>query len=173
MAEKLPLPLLSQFITHIHQKLNLLILHRAIQHHANPMSLVHVPAGEDSWFLPKGANQSGIAFEIHYADFALAGQTQIPSGDIHDNSKPLLVTIVPEHQKTGIFGEEILALCAVDFSYVGFQFASIHDAFIPKSRLPSAHPAQKPSSYPPGTLSRGVPSYARDRTSSSYSGCNP
>ena len=150
-----------QLITHIHQKLDLLIFHRAIQRHTQPMGLIHVPAGKDARFLPEGANQSGIAFEIHNTDFTFAGQTQILSGDVHDHCKPLLIPVVAKYQKAGIFGEEIFALCAVDFSYVGFQFASVQDAFIPKSRLPSAHPEQKPSFYPQGTLSHDVPSYAR------------
>ena len=63
------------------------------------MGLIHMPAGEDTRFLPKGANQSGITFEIHDLCFALAGKFQILSGNVHDNSKPLLVTTVPEHQK--------------------------------------------------------------------------
>ena len=57
--------------------------------------------------------------------------------------------------------EEMFALCAVDFSYVGFQFASVHGVFIPKTRLPSAPPEQRTSSYPQGILSHDVPSYAR------------
>ena len=91
-----------QFITHIRQKLDLLILHRAIQRHTQPMGLIHVPAGEDARFLTEGANQSGIAFEIHNTDFIIAGQSQILSGDIHNDGKPLPVPIVPEHQKAGI-----------------------------------------------------------------------
>ena len=150
-----------QFITHIHQKLNLLILHSPIQCHTEPMGLVHVPAGEDARFLTERTNQSGIAFEIHYTDFIIAGHSQILSGDVHDHGKPFLVPTVPEHQKAGILGEEMLTLCVVVFRYVSFQLASVHDAFIPKSRLPSAHPEQKPSFYPQGTLSHDVPSYAR------------
>ena len=98
------------------------------------MGLIHVPAGEDARFLPEGANQSGIAFEIHDTDFIVAGKIQILSGDVHNDSKPLSVPIVPEHKKTGIFGEEMLAIRAVDFRYVGFQLASVHNAFIPKLR---------------------------------------
>ena len=79
------------------------------------MGLVHMPAGEHARFLPERATQSGIAFEIHHTDFTLAGKFQIPSGDIHDHGKPLPVPIVAEHQKAGILGEEMLALCAVDF----------------------------------------------------------
>ena len=74
------------------------------------MCLIHVPAGEDARFLPEGANQSGIAFEIHHTDFIIAGQTQILSGDVHDHSEPLPVPIVAEHQKTGILGKKMLAL---------------------------------------------------------------
>ena len=69
--------LFRQFITHIHQKLDLLILHRAIQCHTDPMCLIHVPTGEDARFLPEGANQSGIAFEIHHTDFIIAGHSQM------------------------------------------------------------------------------------------------
>ena len=63
------------------------------------MGLIHVPAGEDARFLPEGANQSGIAFEIHDTDFIVAGKIQILSGDVHNDSKPLSVPIVPEHKK--------------------------------------------------------------------------
>ena len=125
------------------------------------MGLIHVPTGEDARFLPEGANQSGIAFEIHHTDFIIAGHSQILSGDVHDHGKPLLIPVVAKYQKAGIFGEEMFALCAVDFSYVGFQFASVHGVFIPKTRLPSAPPEQRPSSYPQGILSHDVPSYAR------------
>ena len=74
------------------------------------MGLIHVPTGEDARIFPEGADQSSIAFEIHHTDFTLAGQSQILSGDIHDDGKPLPVPIVPEHQKAGILGEEMLAL---------------------------------------------------------------
>ena len=105
-----PLPhFFRQFITHIHQELDLLILHRPIQRYAKPMGFVHVPAGEDSWFLPEGANESGIAFEIYHTDFTRSYQTQILSGDVHDHGEPLPTPIVPEHQKTGILGKEMLA----------------------------------------------------------------
>jgi len=83
------------------------------------MSLVHVPAGEDARFLPEGANQSGIAFQIHHTDFTLAGKFQILSGDIHDDGEPLPVPIVPEHQKIGILGKEMLALNAVGARQIG------------------------------------------------------
>ena len=126
------------------------------------MGLIHIPAGVDARLHTEGTNQSGIAFEVHHADFTIASQTQILSGNVHDYGEPLPFPLVPEHQKTGIFGKEMLALYAVDFRYVGFQFTSVHNTVIPKSRLPSARPEQKPSSYPPGTPSRGVPSYARD-----------
>ena len=108
-----------QFITHIYQELDLLIIHRAIQRHTQPMSFVYVPAGEDTRFLPKGADQSGIAFEIHYTDFTHTGQSQILSGDVHNDGKPLSVPIVPEHQKAGILGKEILALNAVGARQIG------------------------------------------------------
>ena len=99
-----------QFITHIHQKLDLLVSYCPIQCYTQPMGLIHVPTREDSRFLPEGANQSGITLEIHHADFALTGKTQILSGNVHDDSEPLPVPIVPEHQKTGILGKELLAL---------------------------------------------------------------
>ena len=83
------------------------------------MGLIHVPPGEDARFLPEDANQSGVAFEIHHTDFILASQTQILSGDVHNHGKPLPVPIVPEHQKTGIFGEEMLALNAVGARQIG------------------------------------------------------
>ena len=108
-----------QFITHIHQKLDLLILYRAIQRHTEPMSLIHMPAGEDARFFPEGADQPGIAFEIHYTSFIISGQTQILSGDVHDHGKPFLVPAVPEHQKVGIFGKEMLALNAVGVRQIG------------------------------------------------------
>ena len=108
-----------QFITHTHQKLDLLILHPAIQRHTDPMSLIHMPSGEDARFLPEGANQPGITFEIHYTDFTLTGQAQILPGDVHNDSKPLPVPIVPEHQKTGIFGKEMLALNTVGIRQIG------------------------------------------------------
>ena len=65
------------------------------------MGLIHVPAGEDARFLPEGANQSGIAFEIHHTDFSLAGQTQILSGDVHNDGEPLPVPIVRNTRKLG------------------------------------------------------------------------
>ena len=84
------------------------------------MGFVHVPAGEDARLLPEGADQPGIAFEIHHLCLALAGKFQIPSGNVHDHGKPFPVPIVPEHQKAGIPGKEMLSLCAVDFSYGSF-----------------------------------------------------
>ena len=83
------------------------------------MILVHMPAGEDARFLPEGANQSGITFEIHYTDFSLTGEFQILSGNVHNDGKPLPVPIVAEHQKTGIFGKEMLALNAVGARQIG------------------------------------------------------
>ena len=83
------------------------------------MGLIHMPAGEDSRRFPEGANQSGIAFEIHHTDFTLAGQAQILSGDVHDHGKPFLVPAVPEHQKAGILGKEMLALNAVGVRQIG------------------------------------------------------
>ena len=83
------------------------------------MGLIHMPAGEDARFLPEGANQSGIALEINYADFTLTGQAQILSGDVHNDGKPLPVSIVSEHQKTGIFGKEMLALNTVGIRQIG------------------------------------------------------
>ena len=83
------------------------------------MGLVHMPAGEDTRFLPEGTDQSGIAFQIHHTDFTLAGQAQILSGDVHNDGEPLPVPIVPEHQKAGIFGKEMLALNAVGIRQIG------------------------------------------------------
>ena len=83
------------------------------------MGLAHMPPGEDTRFLTERANQSGIALEIHHLCFALAWQTQILSGDVHDHGKPLPVPIVPEHQKAGILGKEILALNAVGARQIG------------------------------------------------------
>ena len=88
------------------------------------MCLIHVPAGEDARFLPEGANQSGIAFEIHHTDFIIAGQTQILSGDVHDHSEPLPVPIVAEHQKTGILGKKDACLVMLfRFPVLGKQSA--------------------------------------------------
>ena len=108
-----------QFITHINKKPDLLIFHRPIQCHTQPMCLIHVPAGEDARFLPERADQSGIALEIHHTDFTIAGKFQILSGDVHNHSKPLPVPIVPEHQKTGILGKEMLADRAVIVRQIG------------------------------------------------------
>ena len=98
-----------QLITHAHHELNLLVLYRTIQRHANPMGLIHVPAGEDARFLPEGADQSGITFQIHHTDFAVPGQTQIFSRDVHNDGKLFAAPLVPEDQEVGIFGEEILS----------------------------------------------------------------
>ena len=113
------MPLFRQFITHSHQKLDLLIFHRAIQSHTDPMGLIHMPTGEDARFLPEGANQSGITFEIHHTDFTIAGKFQILSGDVHNDGEPLPVPIVPEHLKAGIPGKELLALNAVGVRQIG------------------------------------------------------
>ena len=83
------------------------------------MGLIHVPTGVDTRFLTERANQSGIAFEIHHLCLALAGQSQILSGDIHDDGEPLPVPIVPEHQKAGILLKEMLALNAVGVRQIG------------------------------------------------------
>ena len=111
--------LFRQFITHINQKLDLLILRRAIQCHTQPMGLVHVPAGEDTRFLTEGTDQSGVTFKVHHTDFTPAGQTQILSGDVHNDGKPLPVPIVPEYQKAGILGKKTLALNAVGARQIG------------------------------------------------------
>ena len=105
--------LFCQFIAHIHQKLDLLILYSSIQRYAQPMGFIHMPAGEDTRFLPEGTDQSGVTFEIGHTDLTLASQAQILSGDVHDHGEPLSVPIVTEDQKAGIFGEEVLALRAV------------------------------------------------------------
>ena len=102
--------LFCQFITRIHQKPHLLILHRPIQCHAQPMGLVHVPAVEDARLHAEGANQSGVAFEIHDADLTLAGQAQILSGNVHEDGEPFLVAPVPERQKAGIPDEKMLSV---------------------------------------------------------------
>ena len=86
------------------------------------MGLVHMPAGEDSRLFPEGADQSGIAFQIHHTDFAVARKFQILSGDIHDDGKPLLVPVVPKHLKAGISGKEILAGGTIRIRQVGSQF---------------------------------------------------
>ena len=86
------------------------------------MGLIHGPAGEDTRFFPEGTDQSGIAFEVHYTDFALAGQAQILSGDVHNDGKPLLVPVVPKHLKAGISGKEILAGGTVRIRQVDSQF---------------------------------------------------
>ena len=78
-----------------------------------------MPAGEDARFLPEGANQSGITLEVHNTDFTLARKTQILSGDVHNDGKPLPVPIVPEHQKTEILGKEMLADRAVIVRQIG------------------------------------------------------
>ena len=104
-----------QFITHIHQELNFLILHRSIQSHTQPMGLIHVPAGEDARLLPEGADQSGVAFEIHHLCFAIARQTQILSGDVHEDGEPFLIPSMPEHLEVGIPDEKILSGSAVGF----------------------------------------------------------
>ena len=83
------------------------------------MGLIHMPAGEDTRLFPEGADQSGVAFEIHHLCLALAGQAQILSGDVHNDGKPLPVPVVPEHQKTGILGKEMLALNAVGVRQIG------------------------------------------------------
>ena len=110
--------LFRQLITHIHQELDLLTLHRAIQCHTDPIGLIHVPAGEDARIFPEGANQSGITFQIHHTDFALAGKFQILSRDIQNDGEPLPVPIVPEHQKAGILGKEMLSLRTVGICQV-------------------------------------------------------
>lgn len=71
------------------------------------MGLIHVPAGEDTRFLPERANQSVVAFEVHHTDFSLGGQTQILSGNVLDYSKPLLVPVVTQYMKAGMPGEKI------------------------------------------------------------------
>ena len=111
--------LFRQFITHIHQELDPLILHGPIQYHTQPMGLIHMPAGEDSRRFPEGANQSGIALQIHDTDFALAGQTQILSGNIHDHGEPFPVPTVPEHQKTGVLSKKMLSYSTVGICQAG------------------------------------------------------
>ena len=44
----LPLPLFCRSIAHIYQKPDHLIFYSPIQCHAQPMGLVHVPAGKDA-----------------------------------------------------------------------------------------------------------------------------
>ena len=46
--------------------------------------------------------------------------------------------------------------------YINNRLAHIHSPLNSRGSLPSVRPDQKPSSYPLGTPSRGVPSYARD-----------
>ena len=91
------------------------------------MGLIHVPAGEDSRFVPERANQSGITLEIHHTDFILVGQTQILSGDIHDHGEPLLLTVMTEHLKVGIPGKKMLSGGAVGVRQIGGQFLPCHN----------------------------------------------
>ena len=83
------------------------------------MGLIHVPTGEDARLHSERANQSGIAFQIHDADFSLAGQTLILSGNVHDYGEPLPVSTMPEHQKVGVPGEKMLSGGAVGICQVG------------------------------------------------------
>ena len=83
VAEKTTTPFTCQFVAHIHKKSNLFILRRTIQHYGQPRSFIYMPAEEDAWFLPDGADQSGIAFQIHRTDFIIARQPQVLSEDIH------------------------------------------------------------------------------------------
>ena len=102
-----------QFITQIHQNLDILILHSPIQRHGEPMGLIHVPAGEDARLHVERSDQSGISFEIHHTDFTITLKSQIFSGDVHEDGKPLLVPRVPEHLNIGILGKQMLAVRAV------------------------------------------------------------
>ena len=129
-------PSFRQRITHIYQKLDLLVIDSSIQYDTQPVGLVHVPAGENAGFLPKRADQSGIALEIYHADFTLAGKSQILSGDIHNDGKPLSVPIVPEYQKTGIPGKKCLACGAVSIGQIGSQFRSGHRGPLPLTKDP-------------------------------------
>ena len=73
------------------------------------MGLVHMPAGEDTRLHAEGADQSGVALEVYHTDFALTGQPQILSGNVHEDGKPLLISRMPEHQKVWIPGKKILS----------------------------------------------------------------
>lgn len=125
----------SEFITHIHQKLDFLIFYRTIQRHTQPMGLIHMPAGEDTRFLPERANQSGITLEIHHTDFTFACKPQILFGDVHNDGKPLPVPHMPEHQKIRIPGEKILTGGAVVLRKITGQFRSVHGALQKSNRL--------------------------------------
>ena len=83
------------------------------------MGFIHVPAEEDTRFIPEGTNQSGITLEIHNTDFTLAGQSQILFGDIHDHGKSLSVPTVSERQKAGILRKEMLTIRAVGIRQIG------------------------------------------------------
>ncbi len=79
-----------------------------------------MPAREDAWLHTAGADQSGIAFLIHDTDFSLSGQSQILSGTVHNHGEPLPVSTVPEHQKAGILGKEMLTVRAVGVRQIGY-----------------------------------------------------
>ena len=95
------------------------------------MGLIHVPAGEDARFFPEGTNQSGIAFEIHHLCLTFASQARILSGDVHNDRKLRLVPIVPEYQKAGMLGKEMLTGGAVSIGQTGRQFRAHHRVTLP------------------------------------------
>lgn len=84
------------------------------------MGLIHVPAVEDARLLPEGADQSGVTFQIHHLCLAIARQTQILSGDIHENGEPLFVLRMPENLKVRIPGEKMLTGGTVSIGQVNF-----------------------------------------------------
>ena len=66
----------------------------------------------------EGADQSGVAFEIHHTDFSLALKSQILSGDIHKDGEPLQIPLVPKHLKVAISDKKILAGGVVSFRQI-------------------------------------------------------
>lgn len=98
-----------QLITHIQQKPDLVILHGTVQRNGDPVCLVHVPAGKDTRFHAKGTDQPGITFEIDNADLAISDQSQLFSGNVHENCEPFLLSAVPKYLKIWITDKEIFA----------------------------------------------------------------
>ena len=122
--------LFRELVTHIHQKLDFLVLHGTVQCHCDPMGFVHVPAREDTRFHAKRTDQSGIAFEIDNADLAISDHPQLFSGDVHRYGKLFLVSGMPKYLKIWITDKEIFAGGMIVVCQIDFQFISVHNVLL-------------------------------------------
>ena len=109
-----------RLVTHIQQHFDFVIWNTPIQCNGDPVIFAHVICGEETDFIPQGANQKWVTFEIDHIQKIFLQQSQLVLWNIHNDSKPLLIVAMPEHFIIGIFEPRIIAVRVICFCYKCF-----------------------------------------------------